>query len=313
MKVAVESWAPEYGSPVGTDAVTPTSETLVDAEVETPRASWAPIDPISAVDAERIVYFVDGVRRIDARVWLIEEDRPPRPGVCATFAAGAVRCGDRAEVIKTRVERRLIARAGAPPLDTAAGTYEPRAVVQDDLDSFFTALQTDMRSLEASIARRLDKEEGAITVFDGPLGEGRDVASSIGYIKSHRVGYLDAELVQVVGQLGPGQRTPVFVVGERVSRFTWYVRLPSRGEQPWSGIVRCECTATLPVDSAFSLADFSAHRLPAFASVEFKDPRAPQNLYPIAELERALRQRMGDLRYVERALRRAAATADLTT
>jgi hypothetical protein len=40
--------------------------------------------------------------------------------------------------------------------------------------------------------------------------------------------------------------------------------------------------------------------------VEFKDSRAPQNLFPIAGLERALRRRLGDPGLLYRALRTAA-------
>ena len=47
-----------------------------------------------------------------------------------------------------------------------------------------------------------------------------------------------------------------------------------------------------------------------FASQPHKEPRAPQNLYPIAGLERALRRRLGDAAVVYRALRRAAAAGE---
>jgi hypothetical protein len=47
--------------------------------------------------------------------------------------------------------------------------------------------------------------------------------------------------------------------------------------------------------------------LPRYASAEYKDTRAPQNLYPIAGLERELRRRLGDQRLLYRALRVAAA------
>ena len=43
-----------------------------------------------------------------------------------------------------------------------------------------------------------------------------------------------------------------------------------------------------------------------FASTEYKDSRTPQNLYPIAGLERELRRRLGDSRLLYRALRVAA-------
>jgi hypothetical protein len=45
--------------------------------------------------------------------------------------------------------------------------------------------------------------------------------------------------------------------------------------------------------------------LPRFASSAYKDPRAPQNLVPIAGLERRLRGLLGDTRVLHRALTQA--------
>jgi hypothetical protein len=53
------------------------------------------------------------------------------------------------------------------------------------------------------------------------------------------------------------------------------------------------------------LADRTAAVLPLVASEPHLDPRAPQNLVPIAALERQLRHRMGDRGLVYRALREA--------
>jgi hypothetical protein len=44
-----------------------------------------------------------------------------------------------------------------------------------------------------------------------------------------------------------------------------------------------------------------------YASTEYKDARAPQNLYPIGGLERELRRRLGDQKLLYRAIRRASA------
>jgi hypothetical protein len=71
--------------------------------------------------------------------------------------------------------------------------------------------------------------------------------------------------------------------------------------------VRCEAPPDLDVDAARARADRTAAVLPRFASQPHKDPRAPQNLHPIAGLERALRRRLGDPALLERALRAAAA------
>ena len=42
--------------------------------------------------------------------------------------------------------------------------------------------------------------------------------------------------------------------------------------------------------------------MPRYASEPHKDPRAPQNLYPIGGLERELRRRLGDPDLLYRAL-----------
>jgi hypothetical protein len=64
----------------------------------------------------------------------------------------------------------------------------------------------------------------------------------------------------------------------------------------------------LAVPEAVALADMATATLPAYASVAHKDPRAPQNLYPVAELERTLRRHLGDPQLLYRGLRLAAAS-----
>jgi hypothetical protein len=73
-------------------------------------------------------------------------------------------------------------------------------------------------------------------------------------------------------------------------------------------VVRCECSSDLTPKAAIALADSATATLPRFASEPHKDPRAPQNLYPIGALERELRRRLGDQQLVYRALRIAAAS-----
>jgi hypothetical protein len=82
-----------------------------------------------------------------------------------------------------------------------------------------------------------------------------------------------------------------------------------QGGHSWTGIVRCEASGQLPLAAAIGLADRTAALLPALASEAHLDPRAPQNLVPIAALEKELRHLMGDTRLVYRALRAAVAEA----
>jgi len=74
-------------------------------------------------------------------------------------------------------------------------------------------------------------------------------------------------------------------------------------------VVRIECSADLPVPEVTRLAAVSQKCLERFASAAYKDARAPQNLYPIAGLERELRRRLGDPRLLYRALRLTAQAA----
>lgn len=104
MQFAVEAWDPDYGTGGDVDALDPSTD-VVDAGVERPIGKWEPISP-PAAPADGVVYFVDGVRRIDARIWVTDNGQV-LPGSCATVAAGAVACtGTDAFVSDVEVRRR---------------------------------------------------------------------------------------------------------------------------------------------------------------------------------------------------------------
>ena len=122
--------------------------------------------------------------------------------------------------------------------------------------------------------------------------------------------YLPPELDRVVSALDADERTPIFRVDAApFSRASWYVRLPGPPGGPWAGIVRCEASGALAVDTLRDLADRVTVTLGRFASTPHKDTRAPQNLYPIGGLERRLRHRLGDAQVLYRALRTRADAA----
>ena len=77
--------------------------------------------------------------------------------------------------------------------------------------------------------------------------------------------------------------------------------------------MRCEASGDLTAAEAVARADQVTATLPRFASQPHNDPRAPQNLHPIAGLERELKRRLGDPLRLERALRVAAAAAATPT
>ncbi len=310
MNFAVESWDPSYGVSADETAMGEASNP-VDLGLEVRSDDWTPIQPADDVEPPTSVLFVDGVRRIDARVWITGADGRAYPGVCATVAAGAVRCrADSARVAVARVERALYTAAPeGGPIVTRHGTYELRPVlVTPDTDvnqAMNLAVHSHMTAIETSLD--VPAEAGEMIVFDGPL-RGREAAVAVGYVKTQHVQYLPDEQQLVVGQLGAGQRTPVFLIGGQFTRWSWYLRLPGPISHPLSGVVRIELAGLGQAEDAAGRADEISAALPRYASTPHKDTRAPQNLHPIAGLERELRRRLGDPQLMERALRIAAAS-----
>lgn len=335
MRFHVDSWDPSYGSSV--DAAESGSSTArIDAEIEIAASQWEPIDP-TPITTPPAVLFVDGVRRVDARVWLPEplidpdtgevHGSQPAMGLCASYGAGVVcSCGQGAHLLRALTRRGLFTTAaGASSIATVAGTYQAHVV--DDageenpaavLSAALQRLLNDLEIIVAAEARAALTDhqvepDSALVVVDGPLRGRASLPRTLGYIKSHRITYLPPALHAVIGRLTPGQRTPIFAMGTSWDRLTWYLRLPSMqgvddDGAPWFGVVRVECAAELPIDQAVALANLSQAILPRYATSEYKDHRAPQNLAPIAGVERELRRRLGDPLVIDRALRRATFT-----
>ena len=315
MRFSVDPWDPTYGTSL--DPELGASSAVVDPDVEVPAARWAPVRADPAVARPEAVLFVDGVRRIDAQVWVDEPDGAASPALCASYAAGVVCCCRErgAHLTVAEVRRGLVTTAeDAGDVVTRAGTYHvvgtrPREDVAP-MQVLSLALQRDLADVEvltAATARSAGGEDrDDLLVVDGPLQGRQHLPRAVGFVKSHRSDYLPTEPGLVVAALGPGERTPVFRLAGSWERYTWYLRLPCPPGAPWAGVVRVECRADLPADEAVALAHLSQATLPRYASVEYKDARAPQNLYPIAGLEDALRRRLGAQALLYRALRHAA-------
>ncbi len=307
VRFAVESWAPEYGSPTGDDgAMEVDPEVDVDATAEMPIGDWRPLRPNPDLAAHDVL-FVDGVQRIDARLWF-EIDGQSSAGIAASFAAGVVRCGEKAVVERESAGRGVFALAGAAGIEGDHVRYEHYPTASADPELLQRGIQEQMGRLEIAVAA--EAGAGEILFHDGPLRGRENIPGAIGYIKSHRAGYLPPAAAQVVGQLGAGERTPLFLIQKAWSRFSWYVRLPiDLPGHPWAGIARCEVVARGPIGESVAMADRATVTLQRFASTPHKDTRAPQNLFPIAGLENHLRRRLGDRDFVYRQLLKAAASA----
>lgn len=320
-RMFVDAWDPSYGSSFegGADGDGPASASSaqVDVDVEVPAAQWAPIDVPAGLRAPDVVLLVDGVRRNDAGLWTAEEDGQSYAGLAASYAAGVVRCDLRrgvAELVVNRVARGLFtASPSAQDLQAGSVRYEIHRVSgPGEASKLPAAVQAPLTALEidvSSAAREHGSDGADLLVVDGPLRNRRQLPRTIGYVKTQQKQYLPPSLTPVVTSLRPGQRTPVFALGTVWGGWSWYLRLPGATGAPWAGIVRIECSPDLTPEMAIELADLSGATLPRFASSAYKDPRAPQNLVPIAGLERRLRGMLGDARVLHRALTLATARA----
>lgn len=312
-RIVVDPWEPNYGTSVGFDEDGPDqrSPAALDSDLEMPADEWRPIGPKPGLRAPDVVYFVDGVRRLDARVWL-EDAEQTYAGIAASLAAGVVRC-DRtagvAEVLTPQVERGIFTAApGVTALGERPTRYEARRVEVRDPNRLVNAVQSRLEALESEVSADVARD-GDLLVADGRLRGRVRLPNVVGYVKTHHSRYLPERLTAVVTGLHPGQRTPIFTIGSQWPVHTWYARLPGPGDSAWAGMVRVECDAALAADAAIALADLTIVTLPDYASTPHKDPRAPQNLVPISGLERRLRSALGDARLLHRTLVRLAAGA----
>jgi hypothetical protein len=307
VRYSVETWDPRYGA--GIEPELEGAGEPVEVSVEVAAQDWEPVTPAGANEVATVV-FVDGVRRIDCRVWITDGSRT-RPGLCASVAAGAVRCEPGAATLVAVEVRRGLHTAAADTRAIATprgGDYELRPTHGDAEGDLYSGIQNHMTELEAEVSEVSEVVDGAeLVVFDGPLRR-REQTGGVGYVKSQHVQYLPDELQPVVMALDAGQRTPLFAIEGQYMRWSWYLRLPGPRAHGLSGIVRLELPRLGDVSCAAHRADQVSATLPRFASEAHKEPRAPQNLYPVAGLEHRLRHRLGDPHLLERDLRLASLT-----
>jgi len=306
--VRLDPWAADYEGGLGMVESEDEPFAEVDTSVETD--DWRPLRPAPGPPPATIA-FVDGVRRIEHRL-LVESESRTVFGLLGSFAVGATQVDQRARVTHESVERVAcvgggvsLSRLDAPvPGGRQTISFAPQATPENTPVAAVQCLQNSMRRREAELAGAL--AAGSSLVFlDGPLTFVADsVRPVVGFVKRLLRTYLPPKENAVLRRLAVGERTPLFLVKAQTPRYSWYVRLSSGRsiDSTLAGIARLEASGAMGLPAARALAETSARELPRFASSPERDPRAPQNLYPIGGLETTLRHLLGDHMVVRRAI-----------
>lgn len=317
----MDPWATEYGATVQTDAEDDENPPDVDVNVEIPAVDWGPMDP-SPSPRPASIAFVDGTQRIEANITL-EEDGETFFGVMATLAIGAVRSAPGVMTFEPPLVHRTLALGDGERLFAVFGgeavqpfrvsggladlEFVPSPSDKPGLEGVRDAVDSKRRDLETQFGQHLVARGESLVVMDGPLRLfPTPLTDMVGFMKTMHRQYLPPECRAVPGQLKARQRSPLFLIPGRLSRYSWYLRLtdPRPIDHSLAGVVRLETVTEIGVDRARELADLTTLYLPDFASPRERDPRAPQNLLPIGGLESRLRHEMGDQAWVRRAIER---------
>ncbi|MCC7535590.1 MAG: hypothetical protein IT379_05230 [Deltaproteobacteria bacterium] len=302
----VDAWDVEYGAGMNVEEIEQATGLDVKTDVEV-SGRWHPITPSPTARARRFA-FVDGVRRVDVRVHDVRAGKVVY-GAFGSLAVGGVvlEDGEPARFEEPVVERLLVLGSGqrvpATVTITDALAYEPHSTDNSEADGPLTAVQHAMLRAEASYVKWLAERFDGIVIEDGPLTYDSPRGQVLGYVKRLLRFHVGPDEQAVIPRLAVGQRSPLFVLGSNAfARYSWFLRLadPAPGGSPFSACVRMEVDDSIGLEPARHLADATALALPALAPGRHRDPRAPQNLYPIGALEGHLRRRLGDQRLVRR-------------
>lgn len=271
MRLRIDPWDPEYGASAEFEpALGPPPG--IQLEIET-SGRWRPI-PAAPRGGLPCCAFIDGVRRIDARLFAEDADTQAA-GLAGSWAVGCAWSTRPPCIGDVRVGRELVVGGGlaAAPLDTEIGgrmlTYRPSSVAGITPLDPIQGLQNAMREAEADLARAtLERGAADLVVSDGPLTYFLQ-GPAVGMVKRQSRSYLDPARANVLTELRPGERTPIFKLGEqRLERYTWYLRLADQRaiDGTMAGIVRLEVAAPGGLEATISLADLAGAVLPHFAT-----------------------------------------------
>ena len=155
-----------------------------------------------------------------------------QPGLCASFAAGAVCCDERAEIISAEVGRGVFSTAPtATDIVASKATYPARMAASSDADGLMLAVhermaQTEVAIAEAAASRHVDRSHRDRRSTARPSAHRRARSASS---RATRSRISRPSCTGWSARSAHGQRTPVFTIGTTWSRHAWYLRLPGPG------------------------------------------------------------------------------------
>jgi hypothetical protein len=229
MKLSLEPWMPEYDTSLqeqpGLLSSRPNDVNLFVEGLE----AWNPVQPLATraaeVDFERL-YFIDGRRRIEAKVYgetLVNDEPQASPGLLGTFAVGLVESrmtNSPATILETLISRVLVLNHPEGEnliIKTRGHEYgdlEYKFVQINDTVNTDTALTTRlqflMRNAEDELSSSLSLDD-ALLILDGPL-QRRAPDRALGYVKTIHNFYVPPLEQRTIRQLQRGQRTPIFSI-----------------------------------------------------------------------------------------------------
>jgi hypothetical protein len=308
LRLSLDPWPSEYESAFQVEEFEK-EDSNVNTGVE--GVGWHAIEPSRDVRVG-VICFIDGVRRVEARVIIDDGSGRIIRGLFGSAAVGTVLVKERVSSFEeVRVKRVLVGGAGVLPesellkVGNSHLLFEPLSVVDNTPIGPVAGLQNLMRTEEATLGEALASQADCVFA-DGPLTYFSGVMqTTVGVIKRLIETYLSATQFELVRRLQTGQRTPLFVITQgKYDRYSWYLRVgkPRIMDHDVAGVLRLEVRSGAGLEKAKQLADLSAACIPSFAGETFRDPRAPQNLLPIGALENELRHRLGDPVMIRRAI-----------
>ena len=311
LNLSISSWDPAYGSAVDFREFHESDQQSIDDSVELNARNWEPVHG-NIINAPRDILFVDGIQRIEARLEIYPpEFTVPQSALWAATGAGAV-CWNRRErksQFLNLVHRRVVVLprgieiAHIERLKRADVDFEICHARGTEFSDLQNEVHAQMAQLESEIVRATADFSSNMVIADGRIGS-KHPPGTLGYVKSHERRYLSGRPAETVPNLDIEQRTPLFLIDGQYPRYSWYIRVGyvPKGNR-WQGIARLEVSAQVELEHAMELADISAGVIPIAAPPLYMDPRAPQNLVPIAALERELRRGLGNPELLSRKLK----------